>query len=430
SGNAREHLTEISNSKTKLKEKVDEIKNELENIKKKYADFILASDEYLSIETQKAEAPLKFATSENAFIAEGWIPSDQYAKMENNLKKEAQDHIYITKLKEETEKNVPSALHNPGPTRSFELITNMFAIPEYKEFDPTMLIAIAFPVFYGFMLGDIGYGALTLALVLALKMKFKTEGWQALLNIIGMSSIFSIFFGFCYGEIFGEKLWVALFGHGYYTLFGIFPLANRFESDWVQTLLIVSILIGLVHINLGFILGFINEKKVHGLKFAVLEKISWMVLEVGGFMAFLALVGILPPYTLYLGGGILVVSLVMLSMSEEGPMAVTHIPFLLSNIISYLRLLAIGLASVGVAMAVNKLAIDTLIPMIGGMMGTIAGLLVLVIGHTINFLLGILAPFMHSLRLHYVEFFTKFYSQHGGGIEYKPFGYIRKYLED
>jgi V/A-type H+-transporting ATPase subunit I len=128
----------------------------------------------------------------------------------------------------------------------------------------------------------------------------------------------------------------------------------------------------------------------------------------------------------------------MMVMGPEGPMGMAHVPFYVSNLISYLRLLAIGLASVGLAFAANQLAFYVIMPMLSGgatnsedftFIAIVVGLAVLVLVHFINMLLGILSPFMHPLRLHYVEMFTKFYSAHGGGVEYAPFGHVRRFLK-
>ena len=128
-------------------------------------------------------------------------------------------------------------------------------------------------------------------------------------------------------------------------------------------------------------------------------------------------------------GIVLVAAIVMMVMGPEGPMGMAHVPFYVSNLISYLRLLAIGLASVGLAFAANQLAFYVIMPMLSGgahdsanftIIAIIVGYVVLLAVHFINMLLGILSPFMHPLRLHYVEMFTKFYSAHGGGVEYSP----------
>jgi V/A-type H+-transporting ATPase subunit I len=111
---------------------------------------------------------------------------------------------------------------------------------------------------------------------------------------------------------------------------------------------------------------------------------------------------------------------------DEGILGIAELPSLLSNVLSYSRLLSIGIASAGIALAVNRLSYALFIDK--GGVWIIFGVLMLIVGHAVNTALGILDSGLQSLRLHYVEFFTKFYS--GGGMKYKPFGYLRKYTEE
>jgi V/A-type H+-transporting ATPase subunit I len=188
------------------------------------------------------------------------------------------------------------------------------------------------------------------------------------------------------------------------------------------------------------ILGFRNQSIEHGLKHAILAKGSWMMILIGGVLVIAKLMPAVmskqPVPTgnplFAAGGGLAILGLILL-IAGEGFISILEIPTLLSNVLSYSRILAIGLSSAGIALAVNTLSMNLFIRPEGVYMGkgvvlALVGVVILFIGHIINLLLGILGPGLHSLRLQYVEFFTKFYE--GGGKKYVPFGYKRKYTEE
>src|SRR3989338_677547 len=163
---------------------------------------------------------------------------------------------------------VPVKLKNPAYAKPFEFFIYMYSLPAYKEIDPTFFVFLTFPIFFGFMLGDFGYGLASLALFYLLKKKFPKG--KALLNVLMLSSISSILFGLLFGEFFGlEEI-----GH-----FEIPHLISRTHDMFM--LMYIAIGIGVIHVNWGLISGFFNVYKAHGLKHAVLEKVSWILLEIG-----------------------------------------------------------------------------------------------------------------------------------------------------
>ncbi len=447
-GNPPVILNELTNEVSALKEKYASIKSELDNINKEYSEFILAADEYLSIETQKAEAPLRFATSPNAFIIDGWVPSRRFAEIESALQESTGGGVYLARLEEEAkEEDIPIELENPRIAKPFELLINTFATPKYKEIDPASVIFITFPLFYAIMLGDVGYGLVVAAMAIVIKNKFKTGGLNALALILFLSSILSIALGFIYGEFFGFPIFnVEVKGHLEEGILGIagpmiggihLPI-HRFES--VQPLLLMTLVIGILHIFLGLVIGFRNVTIEHGLKHAIYEKGSWLMILIGGVAAISKLMPALMSKSpvqssdpVFAGGSVLALAGIVLLIKGEGFISILELPTLLSNVLSYTRILAIGLSSAGIALAVNTLAMNLFIKpggeLLGGGIGlAIVGVIILFIGHLINLLLGILGPGLHSLRLQYVEFFTKFYE--GGGKKYAPFGYNKKYTEE
>ena len=193
----------------------------LADTKKQYEDLILATDEYLSMQTEKTEAPLRFAETANAFVIDGWVPSDQFSRLKSELESAAGGKLEVQQLDDkeaddlaEHGEDIPTKIENPSLVKPFELITKLFAIPEYKEFDPSLLIFVFFPIMFGMILGDIGYGIMVFLAVYLLKRKFRTPGWQQLTNIMLISSVWAVIFGIFFGEIFGPKgLWGVMVGH-------------------------------------------------------------------------------------------------------------------------------------------------------------------------------------------------------------------------
>jgi len=207
-----------------------------------------------------------------------------------------------------------------------------------------------------------------------------------------------------YGEIFGlEEI-----GH-----FQIPHLLSRTHE--VFTLLYIAIGIGIFHVNLGLILGFINKLKAHGLSKAIYEKGSWFVLQLGVVLLVLSSMGIIQLSSL-VGYGFLLISIIML-YKGEGVKGIIELPSIFTNILSYARLMAIGLSSVSLAVVINDMSLGFFEK---GGFSILAGIFILLVGHTINIVLGLFGSFLHSLRLHYVEFFGKFFE--GGAEKYKPFG--------
>jgi V/A-type H+-transporting ATPase subunit I len=442
------------------------LRKKLVDLKKQHEDMILAADEYLSMQTQKTEAPLRFAATNNAFVVDGWVPTAEFGKLKGELESAANGRIDVQMLDDneaeklvESGEDIPTQMNNPGIAKPFELITRLFAIPEYKEFDPTVLIFAFFPIMFGMILGDVGYGIMILLVLFLLERKFRTDGWRSLINIVKISSIWAIVFGIAFGEIFGPLgLWGRMVGHlseheiealkaanlyfgeGVYGALGrlgpagMLPM-DRLATNAVLMLIGISLFIGVVHCGVGSLLGIKTELNYNSKKHAYFERLPVLLFQT--FFAVL-LLGMILGMNMALvipSVIIVVVSIVMMVMGPEGPMALAHVPSLISNLISYLRLLAIGLASVGLAFAANQLGFQVIMPMLSGgaesptMVGAIAGIVILFVVHFINVLLGILSPFMHPLRLHYVEMFTKFYSSHGGGVEYVPFGHVRRFLK-
>ena len=349
----------------------------------------------------------KFGYSEFTFVVMGWIPKKFLQRIKETVKNAYGDTVVIQELgvtAEEMEK-APTFYDNPRWVKPFESIMQLVRPPKYREIDPSPFLAIFFPIFFGIMVGDIGYGLVILAFALIIKNKLGTmEFVRNLADILTISALATIIFGFIYGEFFGD------FGEMMAWLHPVHYLGitwNRLEA--IIPMLIFAIGIGVIHVFLGLIIGIINEVTRKNKKH-LSEKVG-MLLALSGLITiiFLAL-EMIPSWMLYPVIIIVIVALVLI-IYGAGAMGPMEIMSAVGNILSYSRLMAIGLASVILAFVANKL---------GEAMEILAlGILIAVLLHALNIVLAMFSPSIHSVRLHLVEFFSKFYQ--GGGIAYKPF---------
>ena len=461
-----------------IQKKLSALADEMREARRKYLGEMLLAQEKLGIAVEKAEAPLRFAASRSSFVVEGWIPSDEVHRTENSLLKTAGQALYLEVIDEkewagedapghgahtavgpdgEQEKEaghadpyekVPVALQNPRPVKPFEMLTEMFSTPSYKEIDPTLTMALVFPFFFGLMIGDLAYGILlaTAGVFFMTKLK-KYEGFRELGVYILIAGIIAALFGaFVFGDAFGIPFHAPHEAHGAEAISwsGILgtdvPLkasVHKLEASGLGNLLLFSILAAVVHLSLGNLFGIVNEWP-HNRRHAA-AKAGWLFSVLG--FGFLILkfgegtslgrwlwdsvlwpfapsldpgIGILIPYAsiVFLLAGIVLV------VAGEGAIALAEIMGVFSNILSYTRLGAIGVAKGAMAFAFNIL----IIPMItGGNIGfAIMGCVFLVLAHMLVFMLGSLSSGIQALRLNLVEYFMKFFK--GGGIKFIPFG--------
>ncbi|MFO7967251.1 MAG: V-type ATP synthase subunit I [Archaeoglobaceae archaeon] len=471
-------LREIENELSSISSEKQRLESEIQDLKDKEKDSMLALEEYLSIELDKSELPLKSLVSKYAFFIVGYVPEKDFEEVENQIKTATNNKVTVGKLNEdEEESEPPTKLNNVGPARDFELFTKLYNIPKSIEADPTWIITIFFPLFFGMMLGDIGYGLIIAGAAFYLKRIYTTENWNKLLNMAMYSGISAIIFGFIYGELFGPFIvpgyehnpqqihFIGDILYGFYAFNHNHPLFDRVEAWGVKVLLFTTLAIGIVKILWGFGIGFRNVFTEHGLKEAILEKASWFIgvaamsLLIIGFswnvgvfhqLGLAVNPGNVPPLPIpglvdgweaganvfyKLAIPLLVVWFVLFLMEEipaMGPMGVVmgvEILTWFGQILSYARILAIGLSSVYIAFVINFVLpklIYTFIPIT--IVAAVLAAIVIILGHLFNTLLGILDPGLQALRLQYVEFFTKFFE--GGGKEYKPFGRVRRFIED
>jgi V/A-type H+-transporting ATPase subunit I len=349
----------------------------------------------------------RFGETDQTFVLVGWTPRRDVPRVREALAAAAGEEVVAHMLPpSRTDLNrTPVALVNPGPARPFQSLVRLLALPRYDGIDPTLLMAFFLPIFFGMILGDVGYGALLLFISLYLLRRFRQPGTvRDVIQVLAMGSGWSIAFGFLYGEAFGTL--GATFGMRALWL-------DRTSPEQVSGLLLFTIAVGAVHVTLGLVLGVweaIRERS----RSLLLERGGMLVGLVGLFTIVAVVVKLLPPGFMTPGVAVMIVGIVLLGASLGwlgllmGPIEFIG---LVGNILSYLRIAAIGLASVFLARVANDLA--------GSVGNIVVGVIIAVLIHALNLALGAFSPTIHSLRLHYVEFFRKFYE--GGGRPFEPF---------
>ncbi len=353
------------------------------------------------------EALGQAALTAHGFVLEGWTPSRSVPVLASALRAAFGEGAALEEVSRESwsAADAPVVLSNPRLFRPFELIVRMMPLPRYGSIDPTPFVAVFFPMFCGLMLGDMGYGAVLAALSLVLHLRSRPGSTLRQLSEIGGACAgFTIIFGALYGEVFGDLGM---------RLLGIRPLLfDRAEA--LLPFLALAVSIGLVHVLLGLVLGMLSHLRQREGRAALGRGLS-ALLVVLILLALLAATEVLPRAFYTPAIVTLLVAFPVLVLAE-GIIAPIELLATLGNVLSYARIMALGTASVMMAVVANR--------MVGTMGSVFVGVLFALLFHLVNFALGLFSPGIHALRLHYVEFFGKFFSP--GGTRYEPFRHWRE----
>lgn len=408
-------LEYIDSELKKHQEKIKKIQILLKKLRSKLYKEVVVLKEQLEIKEEKQKTVHKLVESKSAFFMQGWVEEEHLIKTAKTLNLATKRKISIRKIK--TEEEPPVKQKNPNWLKPFEMLTELYALPKYGDIDPTFIVGPVFVVFAGFMLTDFvyGLGLVLLGGFMLLRLAKHQPSLKGMSINIFLMGLFSMLFGLLTGSYLGDGLkillerlgWMSAQQYAQYFVLWNDPLADPLYF------LILSIAVALIHLNIGLIIGSVENFRKKQYKDFITSKVIWFVLQISVLFFYLGQKWI---------GGILLLSVVITIIYAQGPIGILGITGFMGDTISYSRLFALALSTAGIALTVNLLTTLVLgIPYAG----IVAAILIFIIGHLFSFLMNSLGSFVHSIRLQFVEFFGKFYE--GGGDKFEPFEEGRTY---
>jgi V/A-type H+-transporting ATPase subunit I len=423
-------------------------------IGEKNRDFIFAAEETLRAHVAKNGGASHFATSEYALAGRFWTPEPLARQVRVRLYEAlptgievVEEDIHEEVGDSEPPRNVmPTSLKNPPWMRPFELLTELFDVPSAREIDPTAMLAVFFPLFFGFMVGDVGYGGL-MALAALCVLRWMGSGSEEAARLCRI-----LLAGGVAGAAFGWLVFADMFGIPFHPEGGLqfawsqwvpaswlpHPLLVKTETAGVSEMLLLSVTAGWLLMSIGCVFGVANDAR-HSFRHA-LGHLGQLLLLTGFFLLIVSMKGLsgtatgrflwrwplAPAEAAGLGnavGGLLAAGLA-LAVVGEGVGAAVEFFGLFGNIVSFTRLALVGVSKAAAAIAVNSVLLPGLVK--GRSLALSVSLLVgLVLAHSVMLFMAAVSASIQSVRLHFCETFMKFFK--GQGIKFERFGIVRVY---
>lgn len=416
----KEKYAEIKCDQKELQEKEVALKKQLSQYAGELEQLALGEEMILAlIRRQKAETLM--ATSENLFDIDGWIPTAEKESFLTALYEKVEKDSLVIEFTEPVKgEDIPVKLSNNPIVAPFEMLTEMYSLPKYGEVDPTPLMTPFYMVFFGMMVADFGYGLIMLVATLIAKRFFVFKrSMTRFVNFFFILSFPTMIWGLIYGSFFGASLPKP------------FPLLSTTED--VNTILLMSVVFGFIQIMFGLIVNSVLLVRQKEYLNAVKDGFAWQGILMG---IVIALVGkmLLSSNTLFYIGVVVAIlcglSIIFIPVFQsasklkglaKGVYGLYGITSYIGDLVSYTRLMALGISGGSIAAAFNMLV---------GYMPPIArfsfGIILIVALQALNLFLSLLSAYVHGARLQYVEFFGKFFT--GGGRAFTPLDTEEKYV--
>lgn len=422
--------------------------NEIDQAKAEIASCAHAQEQlrfmadYFTMRAEKYGMINRLAQTKNTFLLSGYVPEKYARAVESELTQKYEAAVSLEQPGEREQ--APVLLQNNPFSAPVETVLESYSLPSKREIDPTTIMSVFYYVLFGMMLSDAGYGIImTIGCAVALmKLKGLEGTMKKMVNMFFWCGLSTTFWGFMFGGFFGDA--VAVISS---TFFGssvtLEPLWFNPVDDPIR-LLVFSFLMGIIHLFTGLAIQFyqyVREKKIMD---AIYDVVFWY-LFVGGGIVYLLTMDMITSmmglsFTLSAGVGTVAAVCALIGAAGvvftggresknpvkrmlKGLYSAYNVTGYLSDILSYSRLLALGLATGVIAQVFNKMGSMAG----GGVVGAIVFILVFIVGHALNLGINLLGAYVHTNRLQFVEFFGKFYE--GGGHAFTPFSAHTKYYK-
>lgn len=364
----------------------------------------------------------RFIKDDKLFLLQGWIETESFKAFENFVSNAIGSENLYLEIEEPTNieinEEIPTKLKNNAVVKPFEMLTEMYSLPKYHEVDPTPWFMPFYFVFFGMMVADAGYGALMLVATTIGLRTILPRGMERFMRFFQILAVPTIIWGLIYNSFFGFSL-------------GYTPILST--SDDVISILILSIIFGVIQIFIGLGLAAKENIKAKNYLGAVSDGFAWQGIMVGAIVGGLGKMLMNSQPLFLIGVGLAVLSALLIVITPmfqskskikglaKGAYNLYGITSYIGDLVSYTRLMALGISGGSIAAAFNMLV---------GYMPPIArfsvGILLMLALHGLNIFLSLLSAYVHGARLQYVEFFGKFYE--GGGRAFRPLKSEEKYV--
>ncbi len=424
-GTPAEEIERIDRSIIKTEKKISELELRAKELAQNLPNLKIVSDHTLW-QKDRHKLFVNAHRTENVLVYEGWCPTHTFDQLTKDIDA-VTTFFALEKIAPQNGEQPPVEVENSAMTRPFESVTRLYGLPGHRDLDPTPYLAGFFFIFFGFCLTDVGYGSVLMAMTgFALWRYDIPQSTATMLKLLFLGGLSSVFAGMLFGGYFGVDM--AQMPHILQQIQLFDPIKDPLPVFYL------SLALGLIQVLFGLCVAIISKAKNGKFIDGVLDHAPWIIffITLGIFVADMMEVITFPlARAIFLGS----VGLLVLTQGREaknpfvklakGVMSLYDVVAYFSDILSYSRLLALGLATSALAFAVNMIA-----AMVAGEDPTVFSMvmagIILVIGHVFNLVVNTLGAFIHSARLQFVEFFGKFIS--GTGRVFAPFRRTERYV--